>query len=186
MNTNQELHVIFGAGPLGKWTARELIKLGKRVRMINRSGQVAGVPAAVEAVKGDAYNAALSTELTQGAAADLPVRPARISPVAGQLPAHAGRHPRRGQRQRRQADRRREPVHVRRPQWPVADRGDALSRPHRQGQSAPGDDRDALCRPMPRARCGRRRCAAPTSSGQMIRSTAASSLVPRWLAARST
>ena len=45
MNTNQELHVIFGAGPLGKWTARELVKLGRRVRMINRSGQVAGVPA---------------------------------------------------------------------------------------------------------------------------------------------
>ena len=68
MNDNQELHVIFGAGPLGKWTARELVALGKRVRMINRSGQVADVPAAVEAVKGDAYNAALNTELTQGAA----------------------------------------------------------------------------------------------------------------------
>ena len=68
MNDNQELHVIFGAGPLGKWTARELVALGKRVRMINRSGQVADVPAAVEAVKGDAYDAALNTELTQGAA----------------------------------------------------------------------------------------------------------------------
>lgn len=69
MNNNQELHVIFGAGPLGKWTARELITLGKAVRMINRSGKVDDVPAAVECVKGDAYNLALNLELTDGAAA---------------------------------------------------------------------------------------------------------------------
>ena len=69
MNINQELHVVFGAGPLGKWTARELVKLGQRVRMVNRSGRVDGVPAAVDTVAGDAYNAALNTELTQGAAA---------------------------------------------------------------------------------------------------------------------
>lgn len=62
-----ELHVIFGAGPLGKGTALELVKLGKRVRMINRSGKVDGVPAEVECVSSDAYDAARNVELTRGA-----------------------------------------------------------------------------------------------------------------------
>ncbi len=52
MNTN-ELHVIFGTGPLGKAVMRELVKKGKYVRMVNRSG-TADVPAGVEVVKGDA------------------------------------------------------------------------------------------------------------------------------------
>lgn len=66
---NSELHVIFGAGPLGKWTARELVKMGKRVRVINRSGNVKDLPAGVEVVKGDAYNLELNVQLTQGATA---------------------------------------------------------------------------------------------------------------------
>jgi nucleoside-diphosphate-sugar epimerase len=69
-NTNaNELHVIFGTGPLGKWTARELVKLGKQVRMINRSGKLTGMPARVEVVKGDAYNRDLNVEQTKGAVA---------------------------------------------------------------------------------------------------------------------
>ncbi len=51
-----ELHVIFGTGPLGKSTARELIKLGHRVRMVNRSGTTKDLPSGVEVIKGDAYN----------------------------------------------------------------------------------------------------------------------------------
>jgi nucleoside-diphosphate-sugar epimerase len=68
MNTN-ELHVIFGTGPLGKGVARELVKRGVRVRMVNRSGKVIDVPREVEIVKGDAYNSQITRELTLGAAA---------------------------------------------------------------------------------------------------------------------
>lgn len=64
---NTELHVIFGTGPLGKATARELVKLGKRVRMINRSGKVENLPATVQVVASDAYDTARNIELTRGA-----------------------------------------------------------------------------------------------------------------------
>jgi len=64
-----DLHVIFGAGPLGKWTARELVRLGKTVRMINRSGQAGRLPESVEVVASDAYDAAKNIALTRGATA---------------------------------------------------------------------------------------------------------------------
>lgn len=64
-----ELHVIFGTGALGKWTMRELLTMGKKIRMINRSGNRSGIPDAVEVVKGDAYDAAFCTTVTQGATA---------------------------------------------------------------------------------------------------------------------
>jgi nucleoside-diphosphate-sugar epimerase len=69
MTPNYELHVVFGTGPLGIWTMRELIERGKRVRMINRSGRKDGLPDGVEIAKGDAYDVASTTELTRGAAA---------------------------------------------------------------------------------------------------------------------
>jgi nucleoside-diphosphate-sugar epimerase len=68
MANNSELHVIFGTGPLGKWTARELVKMGHQVRLINRSGTAKDLPEGAEVVKGDAYNLALNKELTKGAA----------------------------------------------------------------------------------------------------------------------
>jgi nucleoside-diphosphate-sugar epimerase len=64
-----ELHVIFGTGPLGAWTARALLELGQRVRMVNRSGKPSVALDGVEVVKGDAYNSASTTALTAGAAA---------------------------------------------------------------------------------------------------------------------
>lgn len=64
---NRELHVIFGTGPLGKWTARELVKQGKQVRMINRSGKASGLPLQVELIASDAYDTAKNIELTRGA-----------------------------------------------------------------------------------------------------------------------
>jgi nucleoside-diphosphate-sugar epimerase len=64
-----ELHVVFGTGPLGQWTARELVRLGKTVRMVNRSGQLANAPAGVEVVVGDAYDTAKNIAVTKGAAA---------------------------------------------------------------------------------------------------------------------
>jgi nucleoside-diphosphate-sugar epimerase len=67
MSNHNELHVIFGTGPLGKWTMRELVRLGKRVRMVNRSGEVNDAPSGVEVVRGDAYDAASTTALTKGA-----------------------------------------------------------------------------------------------------------------------
>jgi nucleoside-diphosphate-sugar epimerase len=65
--TQSELHVIFGTGPLGKWTARELVKMGRRVRMINRSGNARDLPAEVELIQSDAYDAQKNIELTRGA-----------------------------------------------------------------------------------------------------------------------
>ncbi len=66
--SNNELHVIFGTGPLGKATMYELVRMGKRVRMVNRSGK-AEVPAGVEVVAGNAYDLNSTTELTRGATA---------------------------------------------------------------------------------------------------------------------
>ncbi|GAB4545216.1 MAG: NAD(P)H-binding protein [Anaerolineae bacterium] len=64
-----ELHVIFGTGTLGKWTGRELVKLGKRVRFVNRSGKAFDLPEGAELVASDAYDPAKTTEVVQGAAA---------------------------------------------------------------------------------------------------------------------
>lgn len=64
-----ELHVVFGTGPLGKWTARELIQQGKQVRLVNRSGKTDNLPAGAELVAGDANDTAKNKELTQSAVA---------------------------------------------------------------------------------------------------------------------
>lgn len=66
MATN-ELHVIFGTGPLGLATMRALVARGKRVRMVNRSGK-ATLPEGVAVARGDAYDAASTRELCAGAA----------------------------------------------------------------------------------------------------------------------
>ncbi len=66
--TTNELHVIFGTGPVGYWTMTELVRLGKRVRMVNRSGK-ADVPAGIEVVAADAYDLASAKAAVQGAAA---------------------------------------------------------------------------------------------------------------------
>lgn len=64
-----DLHVIFGSGPLGKWTARELVRLGKTVRVVNRSGKNGRLPPGVEVVGSDAYDLARNIEITKGARA---------------------------------------------------------------------------------------------------------------------
>lgn len=64
---DQNLHVVFGTGPLGKWTARELVRLGKKVQMINRSGRADGLPEGVELIASDAYDRAKNIEITRGA-----------------------------------------------------------------------------------------------------------------------
>ena len=65
-----DLHVIFGTGPLGKWTARELLQMGHRVRLVNRSGRAQNLPKSVEVVQGDAYDLERNTVLTQGIGLD--------------------------------------------------------------------------------------------------------------------
>ena len=65
--SQNELHVVFGTGALGKWTARELVKMGKTVRMVNRSGKADRIPAAVEVIASDAYDSAKNIEITKGA-----------------------------------------------------------------------------------------------------------------------
>ena len=68
--SQNELHVIFGTGALGKWTARELVKLGKPVRMVSHSGKTdARIPTDVEVVRGDAYDTRHNMEITKGASA---------------------------------------------------------------------------------------------------------------------
>jgi nucleoside-diphosphate-sugar epimerase len=68
--SQNELHVIFGTGALGKWTARELIKLGRQVRMISHSGKAdSRIPTGVEVIQGDAYDMQHNIEITKGAAA---------------------------------------------------------------------------------------------------------------------
>ncbi len=64
-----ELHVVFGAGPLGRSVVEELVRRGVRVRVVSRSGKMAEAPAGVELAAGDLYNASVVRELTQGAAA---------------------------------------------------------------------------------------------------------------------
>ncbi len=66
-NENKERHVVFGTGPVGLAVADELVKKGKRVRVINRSGQ-AQVGAEVEVVGGDARDPNFTREASAGAA----------------------------------------------------------------------------------------------------------------------
>ena len=64
-----DLHVIFGTGPAGCWTARALVEAGLSVRAINRSGERPEfLPADVEIVAvADAADAEQSTRAADGA-----------------------------------------------------------------------------------------------------------------------
>jgi nucleoside-diphosphate-sugar epimerase len=63
----EDLHVVFGTGPVGLAVMRELHGKGKRVRGVNRSGN-AGVPEGVEVVAGDASDRPFAREVAAGAA----------------------------------------------------------------------------------------------------------------------
>lgn len=62
----QDIHVIFGTGPLGMSVMRELLQRGVTVRMVNRSGK-AEVPQSVEIIAGDAYNTDFTRQVCYGA-----------------------------------------------------------------------------------------------------------------------
>ena len=63
-----ELHVIFGTGPVGCWTARALCGQGRAVRAVNRSGVRPGLmPADVEMAKADVADPAQAAMAATGA-----------------------------------------------------------------------------------------------------------------------
>jgi nucleoside-diphosphate-sugar epimerase len=64
--SGQELHVIFGAGPVGQAIMDALIKRGKRVRISSRNGRI-DAPLGVEVVKGDASNPTSTRAICEGA-----------------------------------------------------------------------------------------------------------------------
>jgi nucleoside-diphosphate-sugar epimerase len=65
---NSPVHVIFGTGPVGCWTARSLREAGFDVRAVNRSGaRPALLPHDVEVVAADASDASRAREATAGA-----------------------------------------------------------------------------------------------------------------------
>jgi nucleoside-diphosphate-sugar epimerase len=66
MSDNGELHVVFGTGPVGLSVMDALVKRGRRVRMVNRSGR-ASVPEGVEVVGGDAADPTFTREVSAGA-----------------------------------------------------------------------------------------------------------------------
>jgi nucleoside-diphosphate-sugar epimerase len=63
-----ELHVIFGTGPVGCWTARALRSQGRAVRAVNRSGTRPGLmPADVEMAKADVADPTQAATAATGA-----------------------------------------------------------------------------------------------------------------------
>ncbi|HVN54357.1 MAG TPA: SDR family oxidoreductase [Anaerolineaceae bacterium] len=62
MSLSNEVHVIFGAGPVGRSLAKELSTRGKIVRLINRSGKLPMIPG---------LDALAGVEIAAGNAADL-------------------------------------------------------------------------------------------------------------------
>jgi len=65
---DQELHIIFGTGPVGQAVACELVRRSKAVKMVNRSGnKPASVPAGVTVAAGDVFDVAVARQLAQGA-----------------------------------------------------------------------------------------------------------------------
>jgi nucleoside-diphosphate-sugar epimerase len=64
---NTDLHVIFGTGAIGLATLDALLRRGRTVRMVNRSGK-AQVPKDVDVVAGDAANPVFAARAAEGAA----------------------------------------------------------------------------------------------------------------------
>lgn len=65
--SRNELHVVLGTGAIGRAVAEELVRCGKPVRMVNRSGKLDEVPAGVEIIASDLYDPASVREVTRRA-----------------------------------------------------------------------------------------------------------------------
>lgn len=69
MTQQPDLHVVFGTGPAGLTLGHELRARGHRVRLVNRTGNLAeALPVGVELVAGDATDLSAVRELSAGAA----------------------------------------------------------------------------------------------------------------------
>ncbi len=66
MISHNELHVVFGTGPVGLAVMRELLVQGKRIRLANRSG-IAATPEGVEVVQANATDPISTRRVCQGA-----------------------------------------------------------------------------------------------------------------------
>jgi nucleoside-diphosphate-sugar epimerase len=66
MPDDNQLHVVFGTGPLGRAVVRELYARGRRIRAVNRAGK-ADFPASVEVVAADASDPDQAARACQGA-----------------------------------------------------------------------------------------------------------------------
>lgn len=66
---NNELHVVLGAGPLGRAVAEALRAQDTRVRIVNRSGRMAEAPDGAELRPADLYDPSDVRAVTAGAAA---------------------------------------------------------------------------------------------------------------------
>jgi nucleoside-diphosphate-sugar epimerase len=62
-----ELHVIFGTGAVGRAIMDELVKQGKKIRMVNRSGELVESPEGVEVFSRNLYDPEEVRDITQGA-----------------------------------------------------------------------------------------------------------------------
>ena len=63
-----EINVVFGTGPLAQAVMRALLKRGKTVKMVNRSGKrPVDIPLEVEIVGGNAYDSGFTCSLIKGA-----------------------------------------------------------------------------------------------------------------------
>jgi uncharacterized protein YbjT (DUF2867 family) len=54
MTSSNELHVVYGTGPVGTAVIDTLVAQGKQVRAVTRSGARKHLPPSVEIVRGDA------------------------------------------------------------------------------------------------------------------------------------
>lgn len=61
------MHVVFGTGAVGRAVVAELAARGARLRVVNRSGDVDGLPEEIETVTGDAANRGFAREAATGA-----------------------------------------------------------------------------------------------------------------------
>ncbi len=63
------VHVVLGAGPLGRAVAEALRAQSKRVRIVNRSAQMPSAPEGIELVRADLYDSANVRTVTADACA---------------------------------------------------------------------------------------------------------------------
>jgi nucleoside-diphosphate-sugar epimerase len=67
MTASAELHIIYGGGPVGTAVSEILVKQGKRVRLVTRSGARRHIPLEIDVTRGDAADPADARRVCMGA-----------------------------------------------------------------------------------------------------------------------